>query len=143
MDDAQRERLIRTLEIYREVVFPWYPRGTLRKDLAEIKEKQGITENKAIIASVTDAVESSLDWSIEKVGDFDRICEERGAAPLSELRVNYGRRFQRLLKSEKLKSLKDYEFLKPLYDDYVNRLSEEQALKLRKLLNDFEKEILK
>jgi hypothetical protein len=141
MTDEQYERLKRFLGLY----FDWYMKKAHTPPTAHPLAEMELWEKKAparvrrgLLIAINDIVERSSDWSLEEVADADRRLIENSAPSLSEIRKNFSKQYQRILKRGSIKSLEEYYLVKGIVDGGAVEVDASERANLAAMLGSFE-----
>lgn len=94
---------------------------------------------RGLAITITDLIEMSMDWPIDRVAEVDLQFSSSGLITLSELRRRYSRSYKKIVKRGRIKSLEEYYLIKNMVEG--NYSDDDELQKLATLLEDFEEKI--
>lgn len=103
-------------------------------------EKESMSKaKKGLSITINDTLETTENWPVDVVREFDRILLENGAATLTELRLKHSKKYKKILKKGTIRSEVEYYLIKEIVDGMQEHIPENELPLLDAMLIEYEK----
>lgn len=109
--------------------------------LARLEAASPSKARQGLVMAVRDLVEASIDWPAEKVAEFDRHLAAHGATTLSKARVDYSKKFSKILERGMIRNEQEYFLVKGVRDGGVFSSDSDNAKLLMLMMMRYESKI--
>jgi len=109
----------------------------------EIEAKSLSNAKKGLQMAINDIVESSSDWTPERIANADARFREKNVITLSEVRQRYSKKYLNILKRGKIKSEEEYYLIKGIADCGGIEPGATESQQMEAMLNEYENRVVK